>query len=89
MLVGGEGTREGLLAAGTREGQPRFLLRMARGGTGPLPGGRGVRAPKAGQSGLARDGPAITRDGPGPPWGDRVRRGNPRALQPSWARKGP
>jgi hypothetical protein len=38
----------------------------ARGGTGPLPGGRGVQTPEAGWSGLACDGPAITRGGPGP-----------------------
>jgi hypothetical protein len=39
----------------------------ARGGTGPLPGGRGVQTPEAGWSGLACDGPAITRGGPGHP----------------------
>jgi hypothetical protein len=33
----------------------------------PFPG-EGVWAPEAGQSGLACDGPAITRGGPGPPW---------------------
>jgi hypothetical protein len=82
-------TREGPPAAGTRQGQPRSLRRTARGGTGPLPGGREVRAPKAGRSGLACDGPAITRGSPGPPWGDRVRGGYPRALQPSWGRGGP
>jgi hypothetical protein len=43
----------------------------------------------AGRSGLACDGPAITRGGPGPPWGDRVRGGYPRALQPSWGHGGP
>jgi hypothetical protein len=51
--------------------------------------GRGVRAPEAGWSGLACDGLAITRDGPGPPWGVRVREGYPRAPLPSWARGGP
>jgi hypothetical protein len=64
MLVGGLETREGPPATCTWQGQPRSLR---RGGTGPLPGGRGVRAPEAGWSGQARDGPAITRGGPGPP----------------------
>jgi hypothetical protein len=82
-------TREGPPAAGTRQGQPRSLCRTARGGTGPLSGGREVRAPEAGRSGLACDGPAITRGSPGPPWGDRVRGGYPRALQPSWGHGGP
>jgi hypothetical protein len=77
--------------------QPRARVRAspapsagaARGGTGPLPGGRGVRAPEAGWSGQARDGPAITCGGPGPPWGVRVRGGYPRAPLPSVACGGP
>jgi hypothetical protein len=89
MLVGGEATRGGPPAAGTRQGQPRSLCRTARGGAGPLPGGRGVRAPEAGRSGLACDGPAITRGGPGPPRGGRVRRGYPRALPPTWLCRDP
>jgi hypothetical protein len=44
MLVGGLETREGPSAGGTWQGQPHSLYRTARGGTGPLPGGRGVRA---------------------------------------------
>jgi hypothetical protein len=51
--------------------------------------GEGVRAPEAGRSGLACDGPAITCGGPGSPRGDRVRGGYPRALQLSWGRGGP
>jgi hypothetical protein len=47
----------------------------------PFPGD-GVRAPEAGRSGLACDGPATTRSGPGPPWRDRVREGPPKAPQP-------
>jgi hypothetical protein len=39
----------------------------ARGGSGPLPEGRGIQTPEAGWRGQARDGPAITRGGPGPP----------------------
>jgi hypothetical protein len=89
MLVGGLETREGPSAAGTWQGQPRPHRMTACGGAGPPPGGRGVRAPEAGRSGLACDGPAITRGGPGPPWGDRVRGGHPRALQPPRARGGP
>jgi hypothetical protein len=89
MQVGGLETREGPSAAGTWQGQPRSLCRTARGGTGPLPGGWGVRAPEAGRSGLACDGPATTRSGPGPPWRDRVREGPPKAPQPSWGRGGP
>jgi hypothetical protein len=58
----------------------------ARGDTGPLPEGRWDPAPEAGWSGQACDGPAITRGGPGPPWGVRVRAGYPRAPLPSWAR---
>jgi hypothetical protein len=73
MLVGGEATRKGPPAAGTRRGRPRSSRWAAHGGTGPPPGGRGLRAPETGQSGLACDGPAITRGGPGPPRGDRVR----------------
>jgi hypothetical protein len=45
----------------------------------PFLGGRGVRAPEASWSGLARDGLAITRGGPGPPWVVRIRGGYPRA----------
>jgi hypothetical protein len=44
MLVGGEVTHGEPPAAGTWQGQPRSLCQAARGGTGPLPGGRGVRA---------------------------------------------
>jgi hypothetical protein len=72
MLVGGLENREGPPATRTWQGQPRSLHRGEHGGTGPLPGGRGVRAPEAGWSGQARDGTAITRSGPGPPWGVRV-----------------
>jgi hypothetical protein len=82
MLVGGLETREEPPAAGTWQGQPRSHRRTARGGAGP-------EALEAGQSGLACDGPAITCGGPGPPWGDRVRGGYPRALQLSWGRGGP
>jgi hypothetical protein len=68
MLVGGLETREGPSAAGTWQGQPRSLYRTAHGGTGPLPRGEGGSGPSvAGCSSLARDGPAITRSGPGPP----------------------
>jgi hypothetical protein len=76
MLVGGLETREGPSAAGTWQGQPRSLYRTARGGTGPLPGGRRVRALEADRSGLACDGPAITRSGPGP-LGSPAPRGQP------------
>jgi hypothetical protein len=47
--------------------RPAPTVGAARGGTGPLPGGRVIRAPEAGWSGQTCDGPAITRDGPGPP----------------------
>jgi hypothetical protein len=67
MLVDGLETHEGPPSAGIRQGQPRPSAGAARGGTGPLPGGREVRAPVAGWSGQTRDGPAITRGGPGPP----------------------
>jgi hypothetical protein len=40
MLVGGEATRKGPPAAGTRRGQPRSPRRAAHGGTGPLSGGK-------------------------------------------------
>jgi hypothetical protein len=73
MLVRGLETREGPLAAGTWQGQPRSHRRTARGGAGPLPEGRGVRAPEPGRSGLACDGPAITRGSPGPPWSGATR----------------
>jgi hypothetical protein len=90
------------LNAGRWGGDPRraFSRRHVAGPT-PLPPqggswrrrtpslGEGVRAPVAGRSGLACDGPAITRGGPGPPWGDRVHGGYPRALQHSWGRGGP
>jgi hypothetical protein len=79
-------SREGPFAMGTWQGQPRSYH---GGGTGPLPGGRGARAPEAGQSGQFCGGLAPTRGGSGPPWGVRVRGGHPRAPLPSWAHGGP
>jgi hypothetical protein len=61
---------------------PAPTMGAARGGTRPLPGGRGIRASEASGSGETCDGPAITRGGPGPPWGVRVRGSYPRALLP-------
>jgi hypothetical protein len=46
MQVGEEETRKGPPAVGTRRGQPRSSRSAARGGTGPLPGGTGVRGPR-------------------------------------------
>jgi hypothetical protein len=89
MLVGGLETREGPPATCMWQGQPRSLRRGELGGTRPLPGGRGVRASEAGWSSQARDGPAITRSGPGPPWGVRVCGGYPSAPLPSVACGGP
>jgi hypothetical protein len=39
----------------------------------PFPRGGGSGPPGAGRSGLACDGPAITRGGPGPPWSGATR----------------
>jgi hypothetical protein len=89
MLVGGLETREGPPTTRTWQGQPRSLR---RGGTWRhrIPPRRGgVQAPEAGTSGQARDGPAITRGGPGPLWGVRVRGGCPRAPFPPVASGGP
>jgi hypothetical protein len=43
MLVGGETTRKGPQAAGTRRGQPRSSRWATHGGAGPLPRKRGAR----------------------------------------------
>jgi hypothetical protein len=75
MLVGGLETHEVPPTAG-----------LARGGTGPLSGGRGVRAPEACWSGQAYEGQAPARGGPGPPWRVRIRGDHSLA---SWARGGP
>jgi hypothetical protein len=90
------------LNAGRWAGDPRRASsRRHAAGPYPLPSqdgtwrhrtpsrGREVRALEAGRSGLTCDEPVITRGGLGPPWGDRVRRGSPRAPQPSWGREGP
>jgi hypothetical protein len=76
MLVGGLGTCEGPPATCTWQGQPRSLRRGGSWRHRTPPRREGVRAPEAGWSGQARDGPAIIRGGPGPPWGVRVRGGS-------------
>jgi hypothetical protein len=89
MLVGGLEIREGPRATRTWQGQPRS---HRRGGTWRhrTPLRRvGFRAPEADRSGQARDGPAITRGGPGPPWEVRVGGGYPRAPLPYVACGGP
>jgi hypothetical protein len=80
---------KGLLPQAHGRASPAPSAGAAHGGTGPLPRGRGVRAPEAGWSGQARDDPAITRGGPGPPWGVRVRGCYPRAPFPYVACRGP
>jgi hypothetical protein len=85
MLVGGLETRVGPHATRTWQGQPRP---HRRGGTWrhrTPPRRVGVRAPEADRSGQTRDGPAITRGGPGPPWEVRVGGGYPRTPLPSVA----
>jgi hypothetical protein len=86
------------------ERRPVWVLRpQAHGGASPAPAaGQHVVAPdpflgkkggagaaETGWSGLACDGPAITRGGSGPPRGGRVRRGYPRALPPTWVCRDP
>jgi hypothetical protein len=56
-------TREGPPAMGMCRAIPAPTAGAARGGTGPLPGGRGVRAPEAGRSDQACGGLASTRGG--------------------------
>jgi hypothetical protein len=82
-------TRKGPAAASTWQDQPRSLYKTARGGTGPLPRGEGGPGPPrpvvAVWPVMVRPSHVAVRT----PWGVRVRGGNPRALLPSWVRRGP
>jgi hypothetical protein len=60
-------SREGPSTTARGRASPTPTTEAARGGTGPLPGGRVVWAPEAGRSGQARGGLAPTRGGLGPP----------------------
>jgi hypothetical protein len=55
---------------------------VARGGTGPLPGGEGVRIPEAGWDNQACGDLVSTCGSPGAPWGVRVYGGHPSAPRP-------
>jgi hypothetical protein len=58
---------KGLLPQARGRASPAPTMGAARGGIGPHPAGRGIRAPEAAWSGQACDGLAITRGGPNLP----------------------
>jgi hypothetical protein len=68
--------------AGLAPQPPPGQLEAARGGAGPLPGGRGVWPPGASPDRQAQRGLAPTRGGAGLPWGVRDCGGHFRACCP-------